>query len=230
MANAVSRIHLVVSEPDPRLYARWQAVFADVPEVEVCAVDMTGLRARADVQCLVVTNREAGENWCGGPPVRNGVQFCRTTIFRGWGARPVLVPPYVVSTPAWVGPDAGVSVSDRAGRDLTVILRRLEQANAEGTDPAIERVALLGEFIAGVDRVVTARRLTHIQQRLAQGVEAAQQRGDAAAVQRLTHELEQLSRPLALVTDPSAAVDAQFDAALQSAHAAYAAFLHSDKG
>ncbi|HLZ68992.1 MAG TPA: hypothetical protein VKV26_03695 [Dehalococcoidia bacterium] len=225
MAKAVSRIHLLVGEPDPRFAERWQAVFADVPEVEVCAVDMTGLRARADVQCLVVTNREAGENWCGGPPVPNGVYFCRTAVFRGWGERPVPMPPYVVSTPAWVGPAADASVSERVGRGLNIILQRLEQANAEGMDPAIQRLALLGEFLAGVDSVVTARRLTHSQQRLQQGVEAAQQRGDATAIQRLTHELQEIARRLALVTDPAGGVDEQFEAQLRGAYAAYAAYL-----
>src|SRR5216683_2480941 len=85
MSAPAQPIQLVVGEPNALLGARWQAVFADVAEVEICALDQLQLWARPDIQCAVTTNQMAGEHWCGGRPIRDGVQFCSTAVYRGWG-------------------------------------------------------------------------------------------------------------------------------------------------
>src|SRR5579875_3080696 len=126
----IAAIALLVGEPDARLRARWQDVFADVPGVEVCELGVAALERRPDVQCVVVTNWRAGEDWCRGLPVPDGVQFCSTASYHGWSDSPPTMPPYVVSIAsfsAWQ--PAQHSPRAVAERNLALILDRLQQAN-----------------------------------------------------------------------------------------------------
>lgn len=216
-------IQLLVGVPEARLRARWQAVFGDIREIEVAPIGMKELRARHDVQCLVVSNREVEEHW-GGQLILDGVQFCSTARYFGYEPRPPVMPPYVVSTVAF-GPQWRADNHTReaiGARRLTLILRRLEQANTEGADPHIRRLAFAGE------RRDAAATVRHLEQTL-QGVERswrfASERGDTNQAINLDRERQELARRLAEVRASPGAIEAEFYAVVDATHEAYLAYL-----